>query len=338
MSLLSGLMVIGALVHLAQTRQVAAKYPPPGRFVDVGGHRVHILAEGEARGRPTLVWFAGGHTGGYAIHNLHRRMVGQFRSILIDRPGTGWSDVGTFPRTTAKEADEMWAALDAAGEKGPFVLVGHSFGGLLSANMARRHPERVKALILLDATPPDTIVYGPVLGALGDMRRDALFGGLLGLFAIDYEKLKGTPPPPPPVAKLLATIDRELGAPGEAVRELEKSPAAHMASYSIYRELSPAGLASVAWNTVVYDGDLSPLPVFLVAPGDLKEFGTLNEAANAEQREAMRMQRFFAATRERYLATSVNSERVVAPEGTGHNFPYEAPAFVVATVARAALQ
>jgi pimeloyl-ACP methyl ester carboxylesterase len=77
---------------------------------------VHVLAEGQARdGRPPVVWFAGGHAGGFAMHHLHRAFRGETRSILIDRPGTGWSDAGPFPRTTAREADEMVLALERAG-------------------------------------------------------------------------------------------------------------------------------------------------------------------------------------------------------------------------------
>ena len=99
------------------------------------------------------------------------------RSILIDRPGTGWSDPGPFPRTTDHEAGEVLAALEAAGEEGPFVLAGHSFGGLLFAAVARRSPRSVAALLLLDATPPDTIVYGPPIPGLARMRwRPVLLG------------------------------------------------------------------------------------------------------------------------------------------------------------------
>lgn len=330
---LGGLLALGSIVHLVETAQRRAEFPMPGRFVEVHGAKIHLVAEGRKSGRPTLVWFGGGHVGGYAVHNLHRRMRGAFRSVLIDRPGTGWSDVGSFPRTTAKEAEEMWAVLDEAEERGPYVLIGHSFGGLLAANMARRQPERVKALVLLDATPPDTIIYGPKLSALSDMRRDAFLTGLLRLFAIDYAKLREAPPG---LSALEAKVNRELGSARVALRAAERSSGSAMASYSIFEELSPTGLADVSWETVVYDRELSPMPVYLVAPGDLLEFGSLPEAANAQQREAARMQNFFAATRERYLAVSDKSQRIYAPKGTSHNFPYEVPDFVVAVVTRAA--
>jgi hypothetical protein len=76
---------------------------------------------------------------------------------------------------------------------------------------------------------------------------------------------------------------------------------------------------------VVYDRDLGNLPVWLVAPQDNADadIAALPEAQSGGTAQAQRMFRFFAATRERYLATSSRSRRVVAPAGSGHNFVYE---------------
>jgi hypothetical protein len=76
---------------------------------------------------------------------------------------------------------------------------------------------------------------------------------------------------------------------------------------------------------VVYDRDLGDLPVWLVGPRDDNDsdIGLLPEAQQGSAANAQRMFRFFAATRERYLATSTRSRRVVAPPGSGHNFVYE---------------
>ncbi len=140
----AAVLVFASLRHQALLAAARRAQPPPGRKIDLGGYRVHLLAEGSTpAGRAPVVWFAGGHASGYAIHHLHRAFRGETRSILIDRPGTGWSDAGPFPRSTAREADEMVLALERAGEKGPFIWAGHSFGGLLAANIARRRPDLV---------------------------------------------------------------------------------------------------------------------------------------------------------------------------------------------------
>ncbi|MFN0184942.1 MAG: alpha/beta fold hydrolase [Aquabacterium sp.] len=310
--------------------------PPPGQLVDLGGYRVHLVAEGTVRnGRSPVVWFAGGHASGHAIHHLHRAFRGETRSSRIDRPGTGWSDAGPFPRTTAREADEMVLALERAGEKGPFIWAGHSFGGLLAANIARRRPDLVHTLVLMDPTPLETIVFGPRLGALSDMRRTAWLGGFAQLFGVNLqERAEAKARQTPAHAKVMDAVRHVLGPKVQAARAVEARSAAYFTQASIYRELSPEGVAAVAWDTVVYDRDLGDLPVWLVGPRDDNDgdIAALPEAQQGGAAQAQRVFRFFAATRERYLATSTRSRRVVAPPGAGHNFVYEMPDWTIAVL------
>lgn len=326
-------LAAASLMHLRTLGRARRAHPPPGRLVDIGGYRVHLLAEGQARdGRPPVVWFAGGHASGLAIHHLHRALRDETRSILIDRPGTGWSDTGPFPRTTAREAEEVVLALERAGERGPFVWAGHSFGGLLAANVARRRPDLVHSLVLLDPTPLETIVFGPRLGALTEMRRTAWLGGLAQLFGINLrERADAKSRQNPAHAKVMDAARRVLGPEVEAARAIEARAGRCFAEASIFRELTPEGVAACAWDTVVYDRDLGDLPVWLVAPQDNSDadIAALPEAQSGGADQARRMFRFFAATRERYLATSTLARRVVAPPGSGHNFVYEDPAFTI---------
>jgi pimeloyl-ACP methyl ester carboxylesterase len=333
--LVAALMALASLRHLLQRQRIQRAHPAPGQRVDLGGYSVHMLAEGVPRpGRPSVVWFAGGHASGYAIHHLHRAFCGETRSILIDRPGTGWSDAGPFPRTTAREATEMLLALERAGEKGPFVLAGHSFGGLLAANMARRRPDLVHTLVLLDPTPLDTIVYGPRLRALKDMRVTSWLGGFAQLFGINLMARHEAKMNAQPVyAKALKATRDVLGPALTTTRLLDARSAAFFTSASVYNELRPEGVAAVAWDTVVYDRELGDLPVWLVGPksdsdnnsdnNSDSDIAALPEAKSGSPANAQRMGNFYAASRERYMATSSNARRVVAPTGSGHNFVYE---------------
>jgi pimeloyl-ACP methyl ester carboxylesterase len=326
------LLSLRHLLTLARTRRA---HPPPGRMIDLGGYRVHLLAEGDVRDRrPPVVWFAGGHASGCAIHHLHRAFRGETRSILIDRPGTGWSDAGPFPRSTAREAEEMVLALERAGEPGPFVWAGHSFGGLLAANIARRRPDLVHTLVLLDPTPLETIVFGPRLSALKDMRVTAWTGGLAQLFGINLlARHEAKTAREPAYAKVLAATRDVLGEAMQTARAIESRSASFFTSASIYNELRPEGVAAVAWDTAVYDRDLGDLPVWLVGPKSQNDndsdIAILPEARSGSAANARRMFNFYAASRERYLATSTRSRRVVAPAGAGHNFVYELPEWTI---------
>lgn len=343
---LAVVLATGSLVHLLLVARVRRRHPAPGRLVDVGGHRIHLLAEGDARGGPTVVWMPGGHAGGFAFHHLHRVLGDETRSILLDRPGAGWSDPGPFPRTTAGESHELMAALEVAGEAGPFVLVGHSFGGLLMANVARRWPERVAALVLVDATPPDTILYGPHIPGLAQMRTGAVVNALPRLLGLHVDLVERRRRRREPAAwrRITELVEQRLGEAGAALRAVERATTrAACAGASIFAELSPEGLAAVAWDTVVYEGDLGDLPVVLVAPDTMSdaEFEATAQLIEGElgpgrTLDRERLRRFYTRSRERYLTVSSNSRRVVAPADTGHNFPYEVPEFLL-DVVRSAL-
>lgn len=323
---LAALLIAGGLVHLIHLARVRRAHPAPGVLVDVGGYRLHVLAEGPRGDHPPVVLFGGGHSAGLSIVHLHRGLREVTRSILVDRPGCGWSDTGPFPRTTVREVDEVLSALRGAGEHGPYVLVGYSFGGLLVANIARRFPEQVATLVLLDATPLETLVLGPRLGAIRTMRRQALLAALGRLVGLHGQWFLDDPARETAMRDLTAALGPQAMADMLAI---DCTAGAQLATFSIFRELSAHGIADCAWETVVYDGDLGDLPVVMVAPGSAEEVTAEPEIGGAAPVEAARMIRFYARSRERYLATSSRSRRVVTPPGTTHQFVYETPEFVV---------
>jgi 3-oxoacyl-(acyl-carrier-protein) synthase len=106
-----------------------------------------------------------------------------------------------------------------------------------------------------------------------------------------------------------------------------------MAGASIYSELSAAGMAKDAWHMTVYDGELDGMPVYLVAPDSLPPAAALPQASATERERLLNL---LQRGRERYMAVSDRSQRIVAPAGTGHNFIYEAPKAVVDAVRTAA--
>jgi pimeloyl-ACP methyl ester carboxylesterase len=331
---LAAVTALGAIVAIFRIHSLESRYPPMGKLVDVGGYRMHILAEGETRGRPTVVWIPGVHAQGLLFHHLHARMRQQGRSILFDRPGTGWSDTGPFPRRTGHEADEMAALLQNAGERGPFVIVGHSFGGLLAANFARRYPERVAALVLLDATPPDQ-VYGTFTGVdgfAGQVELSAMLGlsKLVGLQIDIYAEIGKRNAD---VGKMIDTIYGQLRDVLPQYRANDAGPASDFSAASLFGEFAPEEFRRHAMDLIVYDGELGDIPVFVVVPKN--DFDEVIHQVDLDEANKKRLLRFVAHTRLRYLQTSSRSELIYAPPGSTHNFPYEQPEFVMEIVQRA---
>ncbi|MFV2090857.1 MAG: alpha/beta fold hydrolase, partial [Pseudomonadales bacterium] len=164
-ALLGLLMSTAAFYHLITVAQMDRKFPAPGQMVDVGGYDMHIMCAGTNRVRadgrrsPTVIWIPGAHSPGLMSNHLHEAIAAEARSCIYDRAGSGWSDIGTLPKTIQVEVRELEALLRNVGEVGPFVVSGHSLGGTLAMNFAARHPELVSGLMLIDAASVDMYLY-----------------------------------------------------------------------------------------------------------------------------------------------------------------------------------
>ena len=127
--------------------------PAPGRLISVGTHRLHLNCMGH--GRPTVVFDAalGGSSLSWTL--VHPAVAAFATACVYDRAGFGWSDPGPMPRTAGRLADELHEVLTRGGVDGPFVLVGHSFGGLTIRIFASRHPNSVAGLVFVDPAHPE---------------------------------------------------------------------------------------------------------------------------------------------------------------------------------------
>lgn len=130
-------------------------YVARGRLVEVDGRNVYLDCRGDrVDGHPAVILEAGFGSGAGSWGHVLDGVAAFTRVCAWDRPGLGRS--GGRGRHSAGEAlDDLWAALTAAGERGPYVVAGHSFGGVYARILAARQPSGVAALLMIDAYYPD---------------------------------------------------------------------------------------------------------------------------------------------------------------------------------------
>jgi pimeloyl-ACP methyl ester carboxylesterase len=130
----------------------AKAYPPPGQLIDVGGHRLHLYCTGS--GSPTVV-LEPGHGGSSSDFGwITPAVARETRVCVYDRAGRGWSDAANSPQDGAHIAADLHTLLERAHVPGPYVLAGHSFGGLYIQSFAAQFPDQVAGMVLLDSTAP----------------------------------------------------------------------------------------------------------------------------------------------------------------------------------------
>jgi pimeloyl-ACP methyl ester carboxylesterase len=132
---------------------VLACGPAAAKKVDVGGHRLHVVQKG--KGTPTVVFDSGLGDSLNSWRWVWPDVAKLTSVVLYDRAGLGRSDPGPGPRASERIARELHSLLEASGASGPYVLVGHSFGGLNLRLFTSLYPDEVAGLVLIEATPVD---------------------------------------------------------------------------------------------------------------------------------------------------------------------------------------
>lgn len=127
--------------------------PPLGRLVELNGRKVHVLCAGE--GSPTVILEAGLPASSLTWMSVFSEIAELTRVCTYDRPGYGWSQPTDSSRTAETIVQELRMLLQAADIEPPYVLVGHSFGGLLMQLYGTRFPTDFEGMVLVDSSHPD---------------------------------------------------------------------------------------------------------------------------------------------------------------------------------------
>jgi pimeloyl-ACP methyl ester carboxylesterase len=127
-------------------------YSMPGQLIDVGGHRLHLHCTGS--GSPTVVLQPGGGDFSPSMAWIAPTVANATRVCVYDRAGRGWSEPADSPQDATQIATDLHTLLQRGDVPGPFVLAGHSFGGLYVLTYADRYPDEVAGMVLVDSTNP----------------------------------------------------------------------------------------------------------------------------------------------------------------------------------------
>ena len=157
--LIAVLLLSGAAYQFISTQIDENAYPPPGKLVDVGGYRLHSNCSG--KGGPTVVFDSGMGCNSLEWALVQPEVSKFTRCYSYDRAGNGWSDESPLERTSQNIVDELHALLKNAGIPGPYILVGHSFGGANVLLYASRYPDEVAGIVLVDSSHEDQLKKMP---------------------------------------------------------------------------------------------------------------------------------------------------------------------------------
>jgi pimeloyl-ACP methyl ester carboxylesterase len=265
---------------------------PPGQLYDVFDMRLHMLCLGPPDA-PGVVLEAGLAGNFLDWSKVQPALAGSLRVCSYDRAGAGFSSRTSRPRTAAAIVEELHVLVREAAVPRPFVLVGHSFGGLLAMSYAKQYPAEVGGLVLVDAMAPDQFERFADAGVeLATDPRMVLAGTPAGAAAY------GQPPSLRAEAIDLATADK--------------------ARVFVAREMTRM-LASAAQ---VRDDGLPRLPARVLVHGDREWDGPYPDG---------RMERTWTVLQNE-VAADLGAPPPTVVAGSSHQIPLDAPGAVVEAV------
>ena len=290
--------------------------PAPGRLVDAGGHQLHMNCSG--KGGPTVVVETGLGDFSFDWVLVQQRASEFVRICSYDRAGYAWSQPGPLPRTYDQINFELRTALAAAGERGPHLLVGHSFGGGIVRQHALAHPSDVAGLVFVDIVGDQQYIrMGPHAGRIGDDAKGreipvprAGRGAVGSNTATQTATANAVEAPydrlPPGVQRLHA-----WAAAQPLLEEAENSQREWSAEYY------------ARWAAASQKGSLGSIPLIVLTRAEGGYGNNLDKPADDLERARLDAQRALAEL------SSAGTQRIVK---AGHNMHLEAPDIVVQAI------
>lgn len=283
----------------AQTTDAAppaafARPPAPGALIDIGGRRLHILCKGEGEG-PVVIFEAGlsQWTADSTYGPAQTLIAPTSKACTYDRAGLGWSDPAPGPRTHGAMVEDLHRLLAAADIPPPYILVGHSMGGLIARLYVQTYPGEVAGVVLADASSE------------ANFRPEAAASRAAALAEIDAALANATPGQPVVALPAGTPADVVMAFTPEILRAVRGE---HEAVGRAAADLIPSGAY----------GDLGATPLAVVRRG-------------RTETPVSELDIWWRTAQEALPALSSDSVLIVA-ENSGHVIPYDEPRVIADAV------
>jgi len=184
-------MILGLNAIQVQAQNVNNDFSdePIGKLFDIGGYKLNLNSIGQ--GKPAVILISGSQAFSFDWVMVQKELSRYAQTCSYDRPGLAWSDPGPLPRSLVQDAYELHRLLKSAQIEPPYILVGHSIGGMIARTFARKYPDETSGIVLVEATSENGI-----LNVKGKVER----------------------------VRLLASNEKKLPAPKKSVDTLTKIP------------------------------------------------------------------------------------------------------------------
>ena len=297
--------VVTGWAGVSAKSNLAKQYPAPDQRVDVGGYKMHINCVGQ--GSPTVIMDAG--INDFSVQwALVQPEVAKFACVCVyDRAGLGWSEPSPYARTSMTMVEELHTLLVNAKVEGPYVLVGHSFGGMNMRLYAHQYPDEVVGMVLVDSAHEEQTIRARALPkaaeqTLGQFRTLAQLSSF-GLLALSPDEIPARGLPDQALAQYRAIL--------ATTRYFETAIAETEALEKSFAEVRAAKITS-----------LGDMPLIVLSRGLGDPLPGISEADNQQYEQAWQVMQSELAT------LSSKGKHVIAKE-SGHYIQLKQPQLVI---------
>lgn len=304
------LLLIGAvfLYEWFASSQSKKDFPPPGTLVQVGGYQLHLHEQGN--GSPTILMEAGSGETSLSWRDIPAELAQHATVVTYDRAGYAWSESAPTERTGANIVKDLHAALEKENIRGPYIMVGHSLGGMYARLFAQTYANEVQSLVLIDARPED------------DERNTKVL--------LEQAQFQGNPP-----ASLLSLL-KVSGAfrlfpdfmlDGLVAKQDRDTFINVIATPSYFHAKEEEALHAHSTEDAIRGQSLGSIPVRIIARGRPQDYASAGISVDIGQK----LESIWQSGQRNMLNISKDSQLIVATR-SGHMIIHDEPELVVKTI------